>query len=115
MRALREAISAVALQLFNRSFSEVCQRSLAEEFLRLKAPTDGQFAESLLASRWARTTRPTLQPTALSHTSFVCPLLFRLQKYNYFQLEKLITDLKQTSPEDADTGIFVCVVSSDDQ
>lgn len=86
MEALREAVSAVGLQLFNLSFNgsgpevhqpvtrhsettrtrmmftfsfqtncDVSQRqhgSLVEELLKVKAPTDAQFTERLLASRW---------------------------------------------------------------
>ncbi|XP_029700281.1 zonadhesin [Takifugu rubripes] len=88
VHALREAISVVALQLFNLSFkrsgaecdiSQGQHGSLVKEFLNIKAPTEEQFTDCLLASR--------------------------LQKYNCFQLEQLITDLKQQLPEDSDRGL----------
>lgn len=50
--------------------------SLVEEFLNIKAPTDAQFTERLLASRSVRNTKPTSQPRMLSYTSL--PVLFCL-------------------------------------
>ncbi|XP_029302540.1 uncharacterized protein LOC115017936 [Cottoperca gobio] len=89
MKALHEAISAVSLQLFNMSFqwntveskSDASEHHSAfvEEFLNIRVPTEAQFTDHLLASR--------------------------LKKYKYFKLEQLVTNLKQTSTEDTDTGL----------
>ncbi|XP_038550193.1 uncharacterized protein LOC119883556 isoform X2 [Micropterus salmoides] len=88
--ALHEAISALSLQLFNFSFKWNTAESkfntsgeqlgaLVEEFLNIRVPTEAQFTEHLLASR--------------------------LEKYKYFKLEQLITNLKQSSTEDTDRGL----------
>lgn len=118
VHALREAISVVALRLFNLSFkrsgAEVCRGflpshtsysppyvqahltstfsfrskceisqgqhgSLVEEFLNIKAPTEAQFTDCLLASRSVRNMKPPAEPTLLSCTclSVLCYLDFR--------------------------------------
>ncbi|XP_033971175.1 uncharacterized protein LOC117470490 [Trematomus bernacchii] len=90
MKALHEAISAVSLQLFNISFkwntaesefdaSEGRHGAFVEEFLNIRVPTEGLFTEHLLASR--------------------------LQKYKYFKLEQLVTNLKRSSTDSTDTGL----------
>ncbi|XP_030600885.1 uncharacterized protein LOC115790973 [Archocentrus centrarchus] len=90
MQSLHEAISALSLQLFNVSFKWSTSESifdalkrrnntLVEEFLNIRVPTEARFTEHLLASR--------------------------LQKYKYFPLEQLISELKQTSNQDIDKGL----------
>ncbi|XP_063762752.1 SCO-spondin isoform X2 [Eleginops maclovinus] len=90
MKALHEAISALSLQLFNISFkwntaesefdaAEGRHGAFVEEFLNIRVPTEGLFTEHLLASR--------------------------LQKYQYFKLEQLVTNLKRSSSENTDTGL----------
>ncbi|XP_026169217.1 uncharacterized protein LOC113134191 [Mastacembelus armatus] len=83
MQTLHEAISALSLQLFNFSFkystSEEQHSELVEEFLNIRVPTEAQFTEHLLASR--------------------------LEKYKYFKLQQLISNLKQSSTENTDTGL----------
>ncbi|KAK5904685.1 hypothetical protein CesoFtcFv8_006221 [Champsocephalus esox] len=90
MKALHEAISAVSLQLLNISFkrntaesefdaSEERHGAFVEEFLNIRVPTEGLFTEHLLASR--------------------------LQKYKYFKLEQLVTNLKRSSTDSTDTGL----------
>ncbi|KAA8594284.1 hypothetical protein FQN60_005118, partial [Etheostoma spectabile] len=90
VQALHEAISIISLQQFNFSFkwkpaetkcdaSEEQHDTLVEEFLNIRVPTEAQFTEHLLACR--------------------------LQKYKYFKLEQLITNLKQSSTDGTDTGL----------
>nr|XP_054598666.1 uncharacterized protein si:ch211-286b4.4 [Nothobranchius furzeri] len=85
MSALHEAISTLSLQLFNLSFKwstaesnfdalEGWDGALAEQFLNIRVPSEARFAEQLLARR--------------------------LQKYKYFKLEDLISNLKQSSTSD---------------
>ncbi|XP_010791697.1 uncharacterized protein [Notothenia coriiceps] len=89
MKALHEAISAVSLQLLNISFkwntaesefdASESHGAFVEEFLNIRVPTEGLFTEQLLASR--------------------------LQKYKYFKLEQLVTNLKRSSTDSTDTGL----------
>ncbi|XP_042269345.1 uncharacterized protein LOC121898387 isoform X2 [Thunnus maccoyii] len=90
MQALHEAISALSLQLFNFSFkwitaeskldaSDGQQGALVEEFLNIRVPTEAQFTEHLLASRF--------------------------EKYKYFKLEQLISNIKPSSTEDTEKGL----------
>ncbi|XP_068173588.1 uncharacterized protein [Antennarius striatus] len=92
MQTLYEAISALGLQLFNFYFkwNEAESKlnasggqygTLVEEFLNIRVPTEAQFTEPLLASR--------------------------LKNYEFFKLEQLITNLKQSlrSREDSDSGL----------
>ncbi|KAF7218945.1 putative LOC107380621-like protein [Nothobranchius furzeri] len=89
MSALHEAISTLSLQLFNLSFKwstaesnfdalEGWDGALAEQFLNIRVPSEARFAEQLLARR--------------------------LQKYKYFKLEDLISNLKQSSTSDLNAG-----------
>lgn len=89
-QALHEAVSALSLQLFNFSFkcneaeshryaSEGLHGGFVEEFLNIRVPTETRFTEHLLASR--------------------------LQKYKCFQLEQLVTNLRESATEDANAGL----------
>ncbi|KAI4815467.1 hypothetical protein KUCAC02_005611 [Chaenocephalus aceratus] len=59
--------------------SEERHGAFVEEFLNIRVPTEGLFTEHLLASR--------------------------LQKYKYFKLEQLVTNLKRSSTDSTDTGL----------
>ncbi|XP_067102747.1 uncharacterized protein si:ch211-286b4.4 [Osmerus mordax] len=81
MQNLHKAISAVSSQLFHSSFtssastqaeprpSEETGRTLVEDFINVRVPTETQFTEHLLAAR--------------------------LQKYQYFKVEQLLKDLRK--------------------
>lgn len=68
--------------IFTFSFQSSCDMSqwqhgsLVEELLNVKGPTDAQFTERLLASRWVRKMKPAAQPRTLSY--IFLPVLFCL-------------------------------------
>ncbi|KAM4567238.1 uncharacterized protein PAE49_010636 isoform 2-T2 [Odontesthes bonariensis] len=90
MQALHEAISALSIHLFNLSFKWSTAESnfsaldgrhgtLVEQFLNIRVPSEAHFTEHLLASR--------------------------LKNYKNFKLEQLISNLKQSSSPDIETGL----------
>lgn len=88
--------------------------TLVEKFLNIRVPTEGQFTECLLASRLVRKQRRRQPLNRFMQLNSFCPSpTFRLEKYKYFKLEQLITNLKHDSTEDTDAGktITVCKIS----